>query len=270
MKKSGAALFVVFAVAALITLGCTMTVNPQDLGTIGNAGNLSGSPAPDNIFLDMAEVAKHSTASDCWVAIAGEVLDLSSFTSHPGGSNYVPYCGKDGTAAYNDIRHSGYADALMSQYLVGVLGQPINVSQAGNYSATAGVNLTSNNSTNNAPIPPAGNQSANATSTQNTTIALTSAEVAKHNSASDCWTIINGKVLDLSSFTSHPGGSNYVPYCGKDGTAAYNSISHSSYADALMNSYAIGTLGQSVDSGALANSTAVVPTPRQDDWEEDD
>jgi cytochrome b involved in lipid metabolism len=82
-------------------------------------------------------------------------------------------------------------------------------------------------------------------------IILSLAEVSKHNKASDCWMIINGNVYDLTSYVGHPGGSTYVPYCGTDGTQGYDTKGnrgggHSSYADSLLLSYLIGTIGQTI------------------------
>ena len=51
----------------------------------------------------------------------------------------------------------------------------------------------------------------------------TMAQVQAANSAQKCWTAINGKVYDLTSFISqHPGGDkNILKICGKDGTSAF-------------------------------------------------
>ncbi len=48
-------------------------------------------------------------------------------------------------------------------------------------------------------------------------------EVAKHANATSCWSVISGKVYDLTSFISrHPGGEkNILKICGKDGTNAF-------------------------------------------------
>ncbi len=50
-----------------------------------------------------------------------------------------------------------------------------------------------------------------------------SSEVSLHNNESSCWTIINNKVYNLTSFISeHPGGEhNILKICGKDGTSAF-------------------------------------------------
>lgn len=52
----------------------------------------------------------------------------------------------------------------------------------------------------------------------------TLAQVAVHNSSSSCWSAINGKVYDLTSWINqHPGGKSAIlSLCGKDGSAAYN------------------------------------------------
>lgn len=53
---------------------------------------------------------------------------------------------------------------------------------------------------------------------------FTAADVATHNSASSCYTIINGNVYDVTSFASkHPGGAEKVlSLCGKDGSSAFD------------------------------------------------
>ncbi len=100
-----------------------------------------------------------------------------------------------------------------------------------------------------------------APTTVTTSYTLSAAEVAKHNSANDCWMTINNVVYDLSPYTSHPGGSAYVPYCGTDGTSGYNSKGgrgggHSSYADSLLPNFQIGTLGQTITVTSAAPNSA--------------
>lgn len=52
----------------------------------------------------------------------------------------------------------------------------------------------------------------------------TAADVAAHNTAADCWAIINDGVYDLTTWIPrHPGGERAIEgLCGKDGSAAFN------------------------------------------------
>lgn len=53
---------------------------------------------------------------------------------------------------------------------------------------------------------------------------LTLSEVSKHNTENDCYMIVNSKVYDVTTYLPvHPGGaSRIIQYCGKDGTAAFD------------------------------------------------
>jgi cytochrome b involved in lipid metabolism len=53
---------------------------------------------------------------------------------------------------------------------------------------------------------------------------ITVAEVLKHNTVSDCWSVVNGNVYDLTSYVStHAGGEAVIKaICGKDGTKAFS------------------------------------------------
>lgn len=52
----------------------------------------------------------------------------------------------------------------------------------------------------------------------------TMTEVAMHKDRTDCWTVISGKVYNLTAWVDmHPGGSGAIAYlCGKDGTTAFS------------------------------------------------
>lgn len=54
----------------------------------------------------------------------------------------------------------------------------------------------------------------------------TAAEVAKHNKKDDVWVIIDGQVLDVTSFLSdHPGGEKAILlYAGRDATEEFNML----------------------------------------------
>lgn len=47
-------------------------------------------------------------------------------------------------------------------------------------------------------------------------------EIIQHDSKEDCWTAINGKVYDVTSFIpDHPGGDAILKVCGTDGTEVF-------------------------------------------------
>jgi cytochrome b involved in lipid metabolism len=71
-------------------------------------------------------------------------------------------------------------------------------------------------------------------------------EVAKHNTKTDCWIIVNKKVYDITKFIEedlHPGG-NYILLvkAGEDVTETMNDIGHSKEAFDMLKSYYIGDL----------------------------
>ncbi|MCX6716105.1 MAG: cytochrome b5-like heme/steroid binding domain-containing protein [Candidatus Taylorbacteria bacterium] len=49
-------------------------------------------------------------------------------------------------------------------------------------------------------------------------------QISGHSNASSCWSAINGKVYDLTSWIDqHPGGQEAIlSMCGKDSSTAYN------------------------------------------------
>ncbi len=53
---------------------------------------------------------------------------------------------------------------------------------------------------------------------------LTVDNVKLHNTSKDCWSIVDNKVYDLTSWiTRHPGGSKaIISMCGIDASASYN------------------------------------------------
>ena len=55
-----------------------------------------------------AEVARHSTSSDCWVIVGRTVYDMTSYLPrHPGGADEIAeWCGGRATAAFAD-EHAG-------------------------------------------------------------------------------------------------------------------------------------------------------------------
>jgi hypothetical protein len=80
-------------------------------------------------------------------------------------------------------------------------------------------------------------------------------EVAKHMDASSCWTIIEEMVYDVTRYIpNHPGGSEILRACGKDGTTLFTTrhtesgervgsgSAHSSSAETTLATFKIGEL----------------------------
>lgn len=73
--------------------------------------------------ITMADVELHSTTSDCWIVINGNVYSVASYIPmHPGGARRIAnLCGGDATSGYEGQGHSSYADSLLGSFLVGKL-----------------------------------------------------------------------------------------------------------------------------------------------------
>ncbi len=74
-----------------------------------------------------AELARHALPDDCWMAIRGQVYDVSAYLpEHPSRPGVVlPWCGKEATEAYETKNkgrpHSAQADELLARYRIGRL-----------------------------------------------------------------------------------------------------------------------------------------------------
>ncbi len=76
---------------------------------------------------------------------------------------------------------------------------------------------------------------------------ISASDVAKHNTKSDCWTSISGKVYDISKYIArHPGGQVITQACGTDGTQLFATQGgegqHSGTARSQLATFEIGTL----------------------------
>jgi cytochrome b involved in lipid metabolism len=157
--------------------------------------------------ITLAEIAKHSTKDDCWTAIDNTVYDLTPYIQkHPGGAGALAnLCGIDGTAAFKSQHGSQQQPAsALASLAIGVY---------------AGDVVPSDPS-----AAPTTEPSATPTSPSAQPGTYTVAEVAKHNTGTDCWSVVNNNVYDLTPYvSSHPGGANVIKaICGKDGTAAFS------------------------------------------------
>lgn len=148
--------------------------------------------------ITLEELAKHNTTGDCWTAVEGKVIDLTDYLSkHPGGSAVLSrICGTDGTNAFLG-QHSGQQTpmAQLDALVIGTLSDAQPSAAPSETQSGAGAAIA----------------------------ALTATEIAKHNTTSDCWSVVSGNVYDLTGYAnSHPGGASAISsLCGKDATQAF-------------------------------------------------
>jgi cytochrome b involved in lipid metabolism/uncharacterized membrane protein len=81
----------------------------------------------------------------------------------------------------------------------------------------------------------------------------TKTDVAKHATESDCWSVVNGVVYDLTSYvSSHPGGSSAISnICGKDGSSSFtNQHNTQSKPNSVLSGFLLGAVGTSITTDA--------------------
>lgn len=208
----------------------------------------SSSSSDSAVALTLTEIAKHSTREDCWTAIDGTVYDLTPYMQqHPGGAASLAWlCGIDGTTAFHS-QHGTESQPMAALTSLAIGSLVADGTAAGTTDATS--------------TPKPSDISAAAGT-------YTAAEVAKHNSASSCWSVVNGNVYDLTSYvSSHPGGASVIKaICGKDGTAAFTGQHGGSKTPtSVLASFKLGAL-----SGSAAGlSSAPAQSGEQEEEEEE-
>ena len=146
--------------------------------------------------------------------------------------------------------------AIASTYLTFLVGHSgAQATWEDRIKASAGEEITETGQQNNLPTDKNGNKPLAGS------INLTATEIKKHTTAKDCWSIVNGKVYNLTSYVQkHPGGASVISnICGKDGTNSF-SIEHgsSSKPNNVLSSFLLGNLGAQITQ---KQSTTVQPVP---------
>merc|ERR1712048_1018175 len=83
-------------------------------------------------------------------------------------------------------------------------------------------------------------------------------EVAKHNSAKDCWVILGDQVLNVTNFLKdHPGGElAIVTFAGKDATEEFDMIHPPDVIGKYAPDAIIGKVGEAPAAGAAVSAGA--------------
>merc|ERR1712070_187316 len=81
----------------------------------------------------LEEVAKHNSKGDCWVVVAGQVLNVSNFLSqHPGGELAIlTFAGKDATEEFNMIHPPDVIGKYAPDAVIGMVGSSVPAAAAG-------------------------------------------------------------------------------------------------------------------------------------------
>jgi hypothetical protein len=130
----GVAIFAFWAVTvSMLTAGLVFYQSSITGDGVGLPQNQTGGGQTPGIVLTAAEIAKHSSASDCWIIINSKVYDVTNYLGiHPGGAGTIaPYCGQDATTAFATkdksppTSHSQTANGLLGAYYIGDVNQTI-------------------------------------------------------------------------------------------------------------------------------------------------
>ncbi|KAI8821380.1 FMN-dependent dehydrogenase-domain-containing protein [Fimicolochytrium jonesii] len=87
---------------------------------------MSPGKTQDGRVIDYQELQRHNKATDCWVALHGQVYDLTSFLDeHPGGRRLIlAQAGTDGTEAFEEVHSKDVISRTLSpETLIGALDQ---------------------------------------------------------------------------------------------------------------------------------------------------
>lgn len=85
------------------------------------------------------------------------------------------------------------------------------------------------------------------------TINLSNSEIKTHNLKSDCWSIVNANVYNLTTYVqSHPGGASVIAkICGKDGSNAFvNQHNTQGKPNNVLSGFLLGPVGASITAEA--------------------
>ncbi len=116
MKKVTFAAFIAFCAGALTLVAIAQLASSDSVADEDSLRTIT----PE-------ELAEHSTAESCWMAIEGKVYDFTSYVpNHPTPpAIMLDWCGKEATEGMRTKGygrdHSPTAWAMMEEYLVGTL-----------------------------------------------------------------------------------------------------------------------------------------------------
>jgi cytochrome b involved in lipid metabolism len=219
----------------------------------------TASPAFADKSYTLANVKSHSTAKNCWTVVGSGVFNVTKWINkHPGGSPIIlTMCGIDATAAFK-AKHGliGPEANRLAAFRVGTVAKA-----APQATLTVAPNPSASPSVSPKPL----------VSALPVAPTISSAQVASHNTANACWTVVNNNVYNVTSWIGrHPGGRAAITaMCGTNATAAFTSRHGSAAAPlATLQSLRIGALDKT--SASPLPTAQISGKARDGDNEQDD
>ena len=118
-------IFLLGLVAVIFIGGAAFVLLPKKPSIESKVGSTPGT-SPSGKTYTLTDLSSHSTKEDCWLAVDGNVYDVTTFIpSHPGGEQILAGCGQDASAMFHAEREhsSGKPQAIMPTYLIGSLAK---------------------------------------------------------------------------------------------------------------------------------------------------
>ncbi|MFA5163213.1 MAG: cytochrome b5 domain-containing protein [Patescibacteria group bacterium] len=129
MKKISLSLLLlsaVFVLAACSTKSSQVVNDQTPIQTNAPADSaIPTEPTTNTAFFTLADVAKHNSPSDCWLAVDGNVFDVTAYVKaglHPGGEAILKGCGLDASQMFAQVKkHGDKARGMLDSYFIGKL-----------------------------------------------------------------------------------------------------------------------------------------------------
>lgn len=116
----------IFTIGGFVVIGKKPTTTVSTASTLGEQSTTSNTAtsAESSSSFSLADVAKHTSKTDCWTVVNGNVYNITSYVPvHPGGvAEIVRACGVDSTDLFNSImQHGRSADNELASLKIGTL-----------------------------------------------------------------------------------------------------------------------------------------------------
>lgn len=125
MNKTTKIALSIIILVAIVAAAVYALSDKDDMSYEGQTETMTAATTTEMATYTLADVAAHSTPNDCWIAVNGNVLNVTDFIAkglHP-NDKIENGCGKDATSMFEAVgKHDGgKAQAALKQYQIGTL-----------------------------------------------------------------------------------------------------------------------------------------------------